>query len=146
MTRAEFVEGLLKAARLGTSHRMVAEEQYKRQAVDPDHKRNVDRYTFHASHTDKVTNPKAEVHLDKKQGNQTTSPLKVGFYGCNDALVRVGYHGPPKSKAPLHAVVDCPSCLSRHGISNPMWRAAKSFEEWETCEVHLSKEVDDAGD
>lgn len=146
MTRAQFIDGLLKAARLGTAHRSVAQEEYKRQAVNPDHKRNVDSYKHHSRHVSKVTNPKAQVHLDKKQGNQTTSPLKVGFYGCSNSLVRVGFSGPPKSKAPLTAVVDCPACNTRHGVSNPMWRAAKSFEEWETCEVHLKKEADDAGD
>lgn len=71
---------------------------------------------------------------------QTNAPLKVGFYGCNNSVVRVGFSGKQGAKGPHHALLDCPACNTRHGATNFMWRAAKSFTEWDTAEVHLKGE------
>lgn len=71
---------------------------------------------------------------------QTNAPLKVGFYGCSNTVVRVGFSGQKGTKGPAHALIDCPACNRRHKAVNFMWRPAKSFTEWDTAEVHLKAE------
>lgn len=104
----------------------------------------MNRYDFVAKMVDEAKDPKAKVVVMDTHGQvnekQTNAPIKVGFYGCNNSVVRVGYSGKKGAKGPLHFTVDCPACGRTHKVSNPMWRAARSFTEWDTAEVHIKGE------
>lgn len=79
-------------------------------------------------------------NLGPRPESKTT--LKVGFYGCNGQVVRLGCVVPQERKAPQYLMVDCPSCGHRHSAHKPMWRKPHSAEEFELS--HLEVEVPDA--
>lgn len=45
---------------------------------------------------------------------------KIGFYGCNDGLVRLSYRE-PRRIYPKHLTLRCPRCHKTHG-AQPLWR------------------------
>lgn len=75
-----------------------------------------------------------ELHPNTKE-KQTT--LKIGFYGCNDQIVRVGYVIRKGTRAPNHVMVDCPACGRSHVATNFMFRPVKSADEFELAEVKV---------
>lgn len=76
--------------------------------------------------------------LPSHKPKPATSGLKVGFYGCRDTLVRVSWvKRTDGENAPRKFTVDCPVCEQSHEVSQPMWRAAHSSEEFLLSNVHL---------
>lgn len=65
--------------------------------------------------------------------------FKVGFYGCTDQLVRVAYHYSGKGRMPQHFWVNCPACGNKHRVNTPLWRQAKSVEEFLLSHIELTQ-------
>lgn len=88
-----------------------------------------------ANVNDKMIN---HIHAEGK----VNTGFKVGFYGCNRQMVKIGFHQEAKGRAPQSFAVDCPACGRRHQVNKPMFRKAKSVEEFLLAEVRLEIPTD----
>lgn len=64
-----------------------------------------------------------DVRARNRRGNR--SIRKVGFFGCNDRVVRVELAQMPERRYPQVIRLQCPACTHEHEAS-PMWREWKA--------------------
>lgn len=69
----------------------------------------------------------------EKEGKEWSEADRIGFYGCNSRVVRVGRH-PKPGKPPRNVKVDCPACGVAHIVS-PMWRKRQASDALPDVEV-----------
>lgn len=68
-----------------------------------------------------------ELHAKSEAGKNKTAVRKVGFYGCNDQVVRIELSEQP-AKGKMYPLVvhleRCPGCTHEHD-AQPLWREYK---------------------
>lgn len=67
-----------------------------------------------------------DLHTKAHAGKHGAAIRKIGFYGCNNKVVRVELQErPARGQAyPLRIRLECPACTHEHDVK-PLWREYK---------------------
>lgn len=74
-----------------------------------------------------------------KGGSHKGEALLIGFYGCTNRLVTVGYRG-PGNRRPVALEVTCPACGNEHRVSKLMWRSVEVEQYERVVEIEVRNE------